>query len=425
MNRSRLPSLPNAERRAQLFALVGLLLLLTAAMSAVAARPGPHLTVDGDRPARNTLIALQGYGHEGRVIEVNPAGEVVWEYSKGDDFFDVEALGEDRIQLAVADELPDAECPAAYRNDGYRNCVRNSLRIVNRDTQETVWEYAWYDAKLHAHELHDADHYRVRGKDRWVLVDMGNDRVFAVNREEEILWQWNASDTYERPSNMDPEGDWTHANDVDRLREGVFQVSLRNFDTVVELHVGENGSVRVKPVLGPNRFDGPHDPVHEQHNPDRLADGHLLIADSENDRVVEIDRSGEVVWTVGGSALLDWPRDADRLPNGHTLIADSYNDRVVEVNRRGEIVWAVETGALPYEVERLGNGEGSSDRPTASGTALKPRVEEASPLVSGAAYWASMAKYVMPNPLAEQIFLLSGALVAFALSGVERYRGRR
>jgi hypothetical protein len=321
------------ERRAKLLALVGTLLVLASLAGTLTPSPEPTLTVDDQRPDGNTLVALQGYHDEGRVVELDPAGEIVWEYDDADDVFDVEVLGPDRIQLAVAEEVPDAECPARFRDDGFPNCVRNSLRIIEKSSKEALWEYAWYDVELHEHELHDADHYRAEGENRWVLADLGNDRVFAVNRSKGVVWEWNATDDYDRPDGVGPEDDWTHLNDVDRLGPGIFQVSLRNFDTVVELHVAEDGSVAVEPVVGPNDFETRGALLYEQHNPDRLADGHLLVADSERDRVVEIDTaSGEVVWTWGGGDRLQWPRDADRQPDGHTLVTDSYGERVVEID---------------------------------------------------------------------------------------------
>ncbi|WP_137283863.1 hypothetical protein [Halorussus salinisoli] len=418
------------ERRTKLFACLAVVSLAVATVGVLAAPDQPRRTVADESPENNTLVALQGYQSEGKAVELAPDGEVVWEYDDPDDVFDVEALGPDRVQVSTADEIPDAECPDRYRNDGYSNCVRNSLRILNKSNNEVVWEYAWYDAELHEHELHDADHYTVDGEDRWVMVDMGNDRVFAVNRQKEIVWQWNATDTYDRPDRMGPESDWTHMNDVDRLRPGVFQVSLRNFDTVVELHV-ENGSgpsdraVAVEPVVGPNQFEGKGDVLYEQHNPDRLADGHLLVADSEHDRVVELNRSGEVVWTFGGSATLNWPRDADRLPNGHTLVTDSYNDRVVEVNEDGEIVWAVETGRLPYEADRL-PGEGSSDHPTATEAGLADGGRE-SVVEQYLGYVVAISKYVLPTGMGGQVLPLAVALVSLLAAAIEgvRWRGIR
>jgi hypothetical protein len=434
-----------SERRAKLFACLAVLSLAVASVGVLAAPEKPRMTVAAESPESNTLIALQGYKYDGGVIEVSPEGDVVWEYRKPDDVFDVEALGPDRIQLSTADEIPDAECPARYRNDGLSNCVRNSLKILNKSTEEVVWEYAWYDAKLHEHELHDADHYTVPVSDnastdnasaadgradRWVMVDMGNDRVFAVDRQKELVWEWNATDTYDRPDGMGPEEDWTHVNDVDRLEPGVFQVSLRNFDTVVELHV-ENGSgpedrdVTVEPVVGPNAFEGESDVLYEQHNPDRLADDHLLVADSEHDRVVELNDSGEVVWTFGGSATLKWPRDADRLSNGHTLVTDSYNDRVVEVNEDGEIVWAIETGTLPYEADRL-PGDGSSDRPTATEANLADGGKE-SAVERYHGYVIAISKYVLPTSVGEQVVWLALGVVSLLGAAIEgvRWRGIR
>ncbi|WP_135827817.1 aryl-sulfate sulfotransferase [Halorussus halobius] len=433
------------ERRAKLLACLAVVCLAVATAGVLAAPDRPRLTVDDEPPENNTYVALQGYQDEGRAIEVAPDGELVWEYDDTDDVFDVEALGPDRVQISTADEIPDAECPEQYRNDGFRNCVRNSLRIVEQSTNDVVWEYAWYDAELHEHELHDADHYTVAAdgnetgrEDRWVLVDMGNDRVFSVDRDGEILWEWNATETYDRPDGMGPEGDWTHMNDVDRLEPGVFQVSLRNFDTVVELHV-ENASagdaddaaspagrsdreVTVEPVVGPNSFSGSGGPLYEQHNPDRLADDHLLVADSEHDRVVELNADNEVVWEFGGSATLKWPRDADRQSNGHTLVTDSYNDRVVEVDENGEVVWAVETGGLPYEADRV-PGEGSADRPTAAHADLAGGGRES--LVSQyLGYVIALVKYVLPAGLDEQALTLLVAAVSVLGAAVEGVRWR-
>ncbi|WP_435180204.1 hypothetical protein [Halorussus sp. AFM4] len=424
------------ERRAKLFALVAVAALAVASVGVLAAPDQPRRTVAKESPENNTLVALQGYKSEGKAIELSPEGEVVWEYAKPDDVFDVEALGPDTVQVSTATEIRDSDCPARFRNDGFDDCVRNALRVVEQSTNEVQWEYAWYDAKLHEHELHDADHYTVNGSDRWVMVDMGNDRVFAVNRQKEIVWQWNATDTYDRPKGIGPEGDWTHMNDVDRLRPGVFQVSLRNFDTVIELRVenatgsgsgaaasGPGGrNVTVRPVVGPNRYAGKGGVLYEQHNPDRLAGGHLLVADSEHDRVVELNRSGEVVWEFGGSATLNWPRDADRLPNGHTLITDSYNDRVVEVDENGVIVWAVETGRLPYEADRL-PGEGSSDRPTATEAGLADGGEE-SVVERYVGFAAAMAKYVLPADMGRQVVPLAVAVVGLLGAAVEGVRWR-
>ncbi|WP_439028556.1 outer membrane protein assembly factor BamB family protein [Haloarchaeobius sp. DT45] len=415
--------------RARLFALAALV-CLTVALAGFATAPAePHLTVAEEPPEHNTLVGLQGYADEGRVIELSPQGEVVWEYDGPGDIFDVEPVNASTIQVATADAVPDSDCPEPYASDGSDGCVRNALQLVDRDTKAVVWEYAWHDVEKHEHELHDADRYVVDGEPRYVLVDMGNDRVFAVDESGEKLWQWNATDTYDRPADMGPESDWTHMNDVDRVEPGVFQVSLRNFDTVVELHVADDGSVRVEPVIGPNQFDGEAGPLYEQHNPDRLGDGSLLVADSEHDRIVEFDADGRVTWEAGGSGLFDWPRDGDRLPNGHTLVTDSYNDRVVELDENGEVVWAVKTGDLPYEADRVtprdpAAADGSADGPSAASGSLSSNTVDGSTVGSYLALAVSISKYVLPNGLAEQLYSLVATVVLLGFAGVEGYRAR-
>nr|WP_303647786.1 hypothetical protein [Haloarchaeobius amylolyticus] len=406
-----------------------MVLLAVALAGYVTAPDDPRLTVAEEPPEHNTLVGIQGYADEGRVVELSPQGEVVWSYEGPGDVFDVEAVDASTVQVATADTVPDTECPEPYASDGTDGCVRNALQLVDRDSTDVVWEYAWYDVEKHEHELHDADRYVVDGEPRYVMVDLGNDRVFAVDASGEKLWQWNATDTYDRPADMGPESDWTHMNDVDRIEPGVFQVSLRNFDTVVELHVADNGSVRVEPVIGPNQFEGEAGPLYEQHNPDRLGDGSLLVADSEHDRVVEFGPDGEKTWEAGGSGLFDWPRDADRLPNGHTLVTDSYNDRVVELDEDGEVVWAVETGDLPYEADRVtpaepARADGSADGPSAVEEDLASNVDEGSTVTTSLAFVVSVSKYVLPNGLAEQLYALVAATLLLAGAGVEGYRAR-
>jgi hypothetical protein len=102
--------------------------------------------------------------------------------------------------------------------------------------------------------------------------------------------------------------------------------------------------------------------MNHQHNPQWLGDGRVLVADSENDRVVELRRTDsgwEPAWTLteAGGLRLQWPRDADRLSNGNTLVTDSLNRRVFEVTPGGEVVWSYATPLIPYEADPMPAGE--------------------------------------------------------------------
>jgi hypothetical protein len=143
---------------------------------------------------------------------------------------------------------------------------------------------------------------------------------------------------------------------------------------------------------------------------DPLPDGHYLICDTGNGRVIEVDRAGRVVWqygqqlarrrwfsfprsveaTGGGFLVCDtahnravvvqdgaltecpftdetglfWPRCVRRLASGSLLIADGRNARVVEVDARGRVLRRLHTlegpgpSALgdPHDVQMLPNG---------------------------------------------------------------------
>ncbi len=95
---------------------------------------------------------------------------------------------------------------------------------------------------------------------------------------------------------------------------------------------------------------------------ERLANNNVLITEFSVSRVREVDRAGNTVWTFED---LKNPYDADRLPNGNTLIADTFGSRVIEVNAKKEIVWELrevvdrswqKTGIRPFDADRLDNG---------------------------------------------------------------------
>jgi HEAT repeat protein len=68
---------------------------------------------------------------------------------------------------------------------------------------------------------------------------------------------------------------------------------------------------------------------------DVLPNGHVLIPEMDNNRVIEYDADGQSVWEV----TLDQPIAAVRLPNGNTLVTLMTKNRAVEVNRAGKEVW--------------------------------------------------------------------------------------
>jgi HEAT repeat protein len=101
-----------------------------------------------------------------------------------------------------------------------------------------------------------------------------------------------------------------------------------------------------------------------------LDSGNLLITEFSVSRVQEVNRKGETVWQF---EELKNPYDADRLPNGNTLIADTFASRVIEVSPEGKIVWSYAKDIRPFDCDRLANGN------TLIADVLKDRVIEVSP----------------------------------------------
>jgi hypothetical protein len=75
----------------------------------------------------------------------------------------------------------------------------------------------------------------------------------------------------------------------------------------------------------------------------RLDNGDTLITDSNNNRIVEVDRHDNVVWQYftnarPGTNQDPLPTRAVRLRNGNTLISDQFNDQVIEITMSKVIV---------------------------------------------------------------------------------------
>ena len=84
------------------------------------------------------------------------------------------------------------------------------------------------------------------------------------------------------------------------------------------------------PKSGPGALNNPN-------SAELLSNGHILIADENNNRIIEITRSGHIVWEY--SQGLSVAAFASRLPNGDTLITDSGHARIIEVTPSKHVVF--------------------------------------------------------------------------------------
>ena len=342
--------------RGLLGAFVLSLLLFSGVLTLSYEEPTLETGVTESTPEGDTVIASQGWnarnvslpGRPARLVSVDQSGTVEWTHdgSNGTDnwFYDVDPLPNGNLLVV--------------------NPVQGTTVVYEFDPErkERVWTERFDLPDIHDVDLINGDELLVAG----INYDTGptsNDSVFIYNRTtDEITWEWKFKNYY--PDDADNgigAQDWSHVNDVDAIRDGEFLVSARNFDQVIAI---DRSTKNITLRLG---RDDEYDTLNEQHNPTYLENENgtptILVADSENDRIVEYARTGgppgsgswERTWNLTGD--LNWPRDADRLPNGNTLVTDTLNHRVIEVTPEGEVVWEMYAPWATYDAERIVYGD--------------------------------------------------------------------
>ncbi|UPV75391.1 arylsulfotransferase family protein [Halorussus limi] len=331
------------------------------AQNATDEAPNPCVGTMASPANGTTVISVQGFqfGKNGgkrpaKLVGVGPSGEIRWVHQSAEKYgvvwgYDVDPMDNGNLFVTAT--------------------LQNHTTLVyefDPETQEQVWSKT-FDLG----DTHDAD--LINNGSEILLANMRNynatagrndDRIFVYNRTtEQIEWEWRFDDHYDR-RNLEENytDDWTHVNDVDKIGDGLYLASPRNFDQAIVVNRSTNEIVM---KLGE---DGKKGILAEQHNPDYLESENgtpaLLVGDSENDRIVEYaNPDGDLTngsgwtrtWTLKGD--LNWPRDADRLPSGNTLVTDSSNHRVLEVTPNGTVVWEFYAPWLVYDAARIPAGE--------------------------------------------------------------------
>jgi len=357
--------------RGTVLVVAGVALLVVTLAASAALAPPRDIAGEG---TNETVVSVQGFRSAGNVQALN-GSETAWTHTGAESYFEVE-------------HLEDGTVAAAFIEGGYEECGRfespcphTGYRILDPESGSgspaVIEEWSFPVGTQTNSEVHAIDPLP---DDGFAVVDMEYERLLVVE-DGEVVWQWNASQLYDAPPNP-ARVDWLHINDIEHIGDGRFLVSVRNANQLVLV---ERGSGVVE-VINEDRgtddatctqngqlddYSGDSDGdvrcgdpavLDHQHNPHWLGSGVVLVADSDNDRVVELHRTGEgwePVWTLesAGDIGLDWPRDADRLPSGHTLVTDTMNERVLEVDESGDVVWSVSTENVPYEADRVPAGE--------------------------------------------------------------------
>jgi len=129
------------------------------------------------------------------------------------------------------------------------------------------------------------------------------------------------------------------------LPDGHVLITDQGNDRIIEVTL-EKKIVWSYPGLNTNAADQLNSP----NSAELLENGHILISDENNNRAIEVTRDDHIVKTFTAGGTLGAVAFASRLPDGDTLLTDAGNSRAVEVNPEDGIVWQYYTDTDPLSV---------------------------------------------------------------------------
>lgn len=256
----------------------------------------------------------------GRVAIVNARGEVEWEVANPFGVHDIARIPNGNLLFATS-----------------------LTRIVEMTPEKrVVWQYEsrpkpGYDGRVEVHA------YQRLSNGHTMIAESGNRRIIEVDRNGRIVREIPL--TVERPH---PHRDTRLAR---KLANGHYLVCHEGDGVVREYD-------RSGRVVWSYRLDLAGRPRSPGHGPEghgtevfgavRLPSGNTVIACGNGNRVIEVDRSGTVVWSLEQKELpgitLAWVTTLHALPNGNLIIGNTHagpeNPQLVEVTRDKKVVWS-------------------------------------------------------------------------------------
>ena len=259
----------------------------------------------------------------GRLIEMNPQGEIVWEHNDP-------SMHHDFVRLHNGNTLLNRHVPTPV---GLIDKIRGGIPGTEHETG--MWSNSFQE----------------------------------ITSAGAIVWEWLAYDhldiDLDKICPLCTRSTWGYVNGVDILSNGDVIGSFRDFNNLMIID-RDSGSI--------NWRWGTWELGH-QHNPTNLANGNILVLDNGYhrlppynlrstvsaegySRVLEIDPStGNIKWSYTANPPTKfWSHicsSSQRLPNGNTFICESSSGRFFEVTTRGEIVWQF-VNPYTFKISRYG-----------------------------------------------------------------------
>ena len=251
-----------------------------------------------------------GCGKANRAVIVGEDGKVEWKYDKPAS--DGWVLANGNVLLAL------------YPTPGF---PKGGVVEVDRATKKTVFEYQGQQKEIStALQLSD---------DRFLVAELGPEpRAIVIDRSGKILQKM--------PFQCQKGNAHMQTRMLRVLPNGNY-IAPHLLDFAVKEYEPSTGKV-VRAFQtddrGRAKRDWPFTAI-------RLKDGNTLIGCTNGNRIIEVDGSGKIVWSVTnadiGENLFDDACGVQRLPNGNTVVTSYHarGDRVklFEVTRDKKVVW--------------------------------------------------------------------------------------
>lgn len=291
----------------------------TIARAAIAAAFSLQLfaSVVADTPKNYRVIGAD----KKRVAIVNEKHEIEWEIPNPDarEVHDIQLLDNGNVIFQT----------------GYTTVVE-----VSRD-KKVVWKHEskpkeGYDGRVEIHS------YQRLKNGNTLIAESGNSRLVEVDRDDRIVKTIPLTVTKvsaHRDTRM-----------VRKLDNGNYLVCQEMEGAVREY----DSAGRIVWEYKLDLAGRPRSPGHgvEGHGIEvfgaiRLKNGHTLIAGGNNNRILEVDKSGKIVWSLDQKELpgitFAWMTSLQALPNGNIIIGNTHagpdNPQLIEVNRAKKVVW--------------------------------------------------------------------------------------
>jgi len=300
------------------------------------------MAAPNDREARQPR-ALVTDQFNNRVVVIDTTHKILWHFGDGSSVAGPNSIvgPNDAERVGSFTLIAGTGAPAGTEPTCPQGCPDNRVIIVDHRGQ-IVWQYGVAGVAGSGFNQLNSPVFNVFLPNGHILiVDQGNERVIEVEViTHKIVWQYGQTRVIGSGFNQ-----LSNPNSAELLANGHILIADENNNRVIEVNreheiVWSYGNPLNTKILSGAAFAS------------RLLNGNTLITDSNNNRIIEINASKQLVFlfsTVNrpGSIKMPLPKRAVRLRDGLTLISDQFNDQVIAVNRVGQIVFVQGRSASP------------------------------------------------------------------------------